>query len=182
MKREIGLGDAASRLWGPGAASPSAFMVGCGRSSGRQGPVLTSFGRPSGRFARPKLVEPGSLTPLAIQRPARTSPVLLRRRFARCVGGFRPSVAETTSDGVGGVWFWDDRGVSRRDELVELMSELDAEPAVALKVMVRLQALVDEELLVQVGRARKAAMAWADIGNALGVTAQAAHKRFAWMV
>jgi hypothetical protein len=72
--------------------------------------------------------------------------------------------------------------VSRRDEVVELMSELEAEPAVALKMVARLQALVDEELLVQVGRARKAAMPWAGIGDALGVTAQAAHKRFAWMV
>jgi hypothetical protein len=59
---------------------------------------------------------------------------------------------------------------------------LDAEPALALKVVVRLQALVDEELLVQVGRARKAGMPWAVIGDALGVTAQAVHKRFAWMV
>jgi hypothetical protein len=74
------------------------------------------------------------------------------------------------------------RGVSRRDELVELMSELEAEPALALKVVARLQALVDEELLVQVGRARKAGMAWAEVGDALGVTAQAVHKRFAWMM
>jgi hypothetical protein len=84
--------------------------------------------------------------------------------------------------GWGGSAFWDDLRVSRRDELVELISELDTEPAWALKVVVRVQALVDEELLVQVGRARKAGMAWAEIGDALGVTAQAAHKRFAWMV
>jgi hypothetical protein len=51
-----------------------------------------------------------------------------------------------------------------------------------LKVMARLQGLVDEELLVQVGRARKAGMPWWEIGEALGVTAQAVHKRFAWMV
>jgi hypothetical protein len=73
-------------------------------------------------------------------------------------------------------------GVSRRDELVELTGELDAEPVLALKVVARLQALVNEELLVQVGRARKMGMPWAEIGEALGVTAQAAHKRFAWMV
>jgi hypothetical protein len=72
--------------------------------------------------------------------------------------------------------------VSRRDELVELVEEFEAEPVLALKVVARLQALVDEELLVQVGRARKAGMVWAEIGDALGVTAQAVHKRFAWMV
>ena len=155
---------------------------GRGRFSGCQGPVLTTFGRPSGRFARPKLVEPGSLTPLAIHRPARTSPVCWGAASLVASGDTRPQLPETTTDGVGGVWFWDDLRVSRRDEIVELMSELDADPASALKVMVRLQALLDEELLVQVGRARKAAMAWADIGDALGVTAQAAHKRFAWMV
>jgi hypothetical protein len=73
-------------------------------------------------------------------------------------------------------------GVSRRDELVELVHELEGEPLSALKVMARLQGLVDEELLVQVGRARKAGMPWWEIGEALGVTAQAVHKRFAWMV
>jgi hypothetical protein len=72
--------------------------------------------------------------------------------------------------------------VSRRDELVELVEEFEAEPVLALKVVARLPALVDEELLVQVGRARKAGMVWAEIGDALGVTAQAVHKRFAWMV
>ena len=73
-------------------------------------------------------------------------------------------------------------GVSRRDELVELTGRLDAEPVSALKVVALLQALVDEELLAQVGRARKAGLSWAEIGEALGVTAQAVHKRFAWMV
>ena len=72
--------------------------------------------------------------------------------------------------------------VSRRDELIELTGELDAEPVSALKVVACLRALVDEELLVQVGRARKAGVSWAEIGGALGVTAQAVHRRFAWMV
>ena len=73
-------------------------------------------------------------------------------------------------------------GVSRRDELVELTGGLDAEPVAALRVVARLQALVDEELLAQVGRAREAGLPWAEIGLSLGVTAQAVHKRFAWMV
>ena len=73
-------------------------------------------------------------------------------------------------------------GVSRRDELIELTGELDAEPVSALKAVACLRALVDEELLAQVGRARKADVAWAEIGGALGVTAQAVHQRFAWMV
>ena len=73
-------------------------------------------------------------------------------------------------------------GMSRHGELVELADRLDGEPVSALRVVARLQALVDEELLAQVGRARKAGVAWAEIGEALGVTAQAVHKRFAWMV
>ena len=73
-------------------------------------------------------------------------------------------------------------GVSRRDELIELTGELDGDPVSALKAVACLQALVDEELLVQVGRARRAGVVWADIGEALGVTAQAVHRRFAWMV
>ncbi len=72
--------------------------------------------------------------------------------------------------------------MSRCDELIELTRELDAEPVSALRAVARLQALVDEELLVQVSRARKAGVAWAAIGGALGVTAQAVHRRFAWMV
>lgn len=72
--------------------------------------------------------------------------------------------------------------MSRRDELVGLVEGLETEPLSALKVVTRLQALVDEELLCQVGRARKAGVPWAEIGEALGVTAQAVHKRFAWMV
>lgn len=77
---------------------------------------------------------------------------------------------------------WDDVGVSRRDELVDLVSGLDADPRIALAVVRRLQELVDEELLAQVSRARKVDMSWAVIGEVLGVTAQAVHKRFAWMV
>jgi len=72
--------------------------------------------------------------------------------------------------------------VSRRDELVGLVEELETEPLSALKVVTRLQALVDEERLCQVGRARKEGVPWAEIGEALGVTAQAVHKRFAGMV
>ncbi len=72
--------------------------------------------------------------------------------------------------------------MSRRDELVGLVDELETEPLSALKVVTSLQVLVDEELLWQVGRARKAGVPWAEIGEALGVTAQAVHKRFAWMV
>ena len=73
-------------------------------------------------------------------------------------------------------------GMSRRDELIELTGGLDADPVSALKVVARLRDLVDEELLAQVGRARKAGVAWAEIGETLGVTAQAVHQRFAWMV
>ncbi len=72
--------------------------------------------------------------------------------------------------------------MSRRDDLCSLVKSLDAEPESALETMRQVQQLVDEELLSLVGRARRAGMSWKRIGSVLGVTAQAVHKRFAWMV
>lgn len=72
--------------------------------------------------------------------------------------------------------------MSRRDDLCSLVKSLDAEPESALETMRQVQQLVDEELLNLVGRARRAGMSWKRIGGVLGVTAQAVHKRFAWMV
>jgi hypothetical protein len=84
---------------------------------------------------------------------------------------------------LGFLWVtWNDFGVSRRDELCELVVGLDGDPLSALKVMRRLQSLVDEELLSQVGRARHRGVTWAEIGEVLGVTTQAVHKRFAGLV
>jgi hypothetical protein len=57
-----------------------------------------------------------------------------------------------------------------------------ADPLSALEAVRQLQALVDEELLSQVGRARRRGVTWAGIADALGVSAQAVHKRFAWLV
>ena len=76
---------------------------------------------------------------------------------------------------------WDDLEV-QMDELGELLGGLDAGPAVALEALRRLQALVDEERLSQIGRARVAGMSWQAIGAALGVTRQSVHRRFAWLV
>jgi|BarGraNGADG00212_1021973.scaffolds.fasta_scaffold21148_2 hypothetical protein len=84
---------------------------------------------------------------------------------------------------LGFLWvIWDDFDVSRHDDLCSLVMALDVEPQSALEVMRQVQVLVDEELLNQVGRARKSGMSWSRIGSALGVTAQAVHHRFAWMV
>lgn len=66
--------------------------------------------------------------------------------------------------------------------MVELVDELEGEPLAVLRVVARLETLLDEELLAQVGRARTENVAWWQIGEALGVTAQAVHRRFAWMV
>lgn len=73
-------------------------------------------------------------------------------------------------------------GMSRRDDLCDLLKRLDDNPQAALEVMRHVQDLVDQELLCQIGRARKSGESWRSIGSALGVTAQAVHKRFAWMV
>jgi hypothetical protein len=72
--------------------------------------------------------------------------------------------------------------MSRRDELRDLLIVLDTDPLSALGAVRRLQALLDEELLSQVGRARRKGLTWAGIADALGVSAQAVHKRFAWLV
>jgi len=68
------------------------------------------------------------------------------------------------------------------DEMIRQIGRLKAEPVGALKAVVRLQTLLDEEALAQVGRARRAGVSWKDIASALGVTRQAVHKKFAWMV
>jgi hypothetical protein len=79
---------------------------------------------------------------------------------------------------LGFLWvIWDDFDVSRHDDLCSLVMALDVEPQSALEVMRQVQVLVDEELLNQVGRARKSGMSWSRIGSALGVTAQAVHHR-----
>ena len=72
--------------------------------------------------------------------------------------------------------------MKRRDEMVELVGLLDGDPAVSLEAVRRLQELLDEELLSRVAAARNASWSWRRIGDALGVTAQSVHRRFAWLV
>jgi len=72
--------------------------------------------------------------------------------------------------------------MSRRDDLCSLLMGLDVAPLPALEAMRQVQELIDAELLSQVARARTSGVSWSGIGGALGVTAQAVHKRFAWLV
>ena len=72
--------------------------------------------------------------------------------------------------------------MERRDEMVELIGRLGDEPDVGMPAVARLKDLLDEEVLAQVGRAHRAGWSWAQIGTAFGVTPQAVHKRFAWLV
>jgi hypothetical protein len=65
--------------------------------------------------------------------------------------------------------------MSRREELRDLLTVLDADPLSALEAVRQLQALVDEELLSQVGRARRRGVTWAGIADALGVTSAASY-------
>lgn len=67
-------------------------------------------------------------------------------------------------------------------EWTELVAQLNADPPTALEAIRRLQELVDEERVRHIGRARESGMSWRRIGEQLGVTAQAVHYRFAWLV
>ncbi|MHB8435424.1 MAG: helix-turn-helix domain-containing protein [Acidimicrobiales bacterium] len=67
-------------------------------------------------------------------------------------------------------------------EWTDLVTHLDDDPATALEAIRRLQELVDEERVRHIGRARESGMSWRRIGEHLGVTAQAVHYRFAWLV
>ena len=72
--------------------------------------------------------------------------------------------------------------MERRDEMVELIGRLGDGPDAGMAAVAQLKDLLDEERLVQVGEARRAGWSWADVGDAFGVTPQAVHSRFAWLV
>ena len=72
--------------------------------------------------------------------------------------------------------------MGRHDEMVELIGRLGDGPDVGMPAVVRLKDLLDQEVLAQVGGARRSGWSWARIGSVFGVTAQAVHKRFAWLV
>jgi hypothetical protein len=51
------------------------------------------------------------------------------------------------------------------------------DPAVGLRAVASLRALLESLEALQVGRAREAGWSWQDIATALGVTKQAAHEK-----
>ncbi len=72
--------------------------------------------------------------------------------------------------------------MDRQDEMVELIGRLGDGSDVGMPAVARLKDLLDEEVLAQVGSAHRSGWSWAQIGSVFGVTAQAVHKRFAWLV
>jgi DNA-binding transcriptional MocR family regulator len=72
--------------------------------------------------------------------------------------------------------------MERRDEMVELIGRLGDGPDAGMAAVAQLKDLLDEERLVQVGEARRAGWSWAAVGAAFGVTPQAVHSWFAWLV
>ncbi len=62
--------------------------------------------------------------------------------------------------------------------MTELETALEApDPAVGLRAVASLRGLADELERAQVRRARDAGWSWRDVGAALGVSGQAAHKK-----
>ena len=53
-----------------------------------------------------------------------------------------------------------------------------ADPAVGLRAVVALRRLTDRLEVVQVTAARRAGWTWQQIGDALGITRQAVHKKY----
>lgn len=72
--------------------------------------------------------------------------------------------------------------MSKLTEWTDLLQRLGDDPSAALETTACLQQLLDEELLRQIRRARDVGLSWSRIGGSLGVTPQAVHQRFAWLV
>jgi hypothetical protein len=63
-------------------------------------------------------------------------------------------------------------------DLMDVMTESEAsDPAVGLRSVVVLRRLADEIEIAQVDNARRAGWSWQEIGDALGISRQAAHKK-----
>jgi hypothetical protein len=64
------------------------------------------------------------------------------------------------------------------EDLMELMTDAEAsDPAVGLRAVVVLRRIADELEADQVNNARQAGWSWQEIGDALGISRQAAHKK-----
>lgn len=64
------------------------------------------------------------------------------------------------------------------EDLMEVMADAEAsDPAVGLRSVVVLRRIADELEIGQVNNARQAGWSWQEIGDALGISRQAAHKK-----
>ncbi len=68
------------------------------------------------------------------------------------------------------------------EAIADLVGELDSnDPRTGLRAVAALRRLIDRIEELHVRQARAQGLTWLEIGQELGVTKQAMHKRYAWI-